>query len=244
MYIVDLLRTNFVSGQSGFSREGLLNVLAFVVALLAAMILHEIAHGLVALWNGDRTAKMYGRLSLNPLRHFDWIGLAMMILVGFGWARPVPVNPNNFKKRRLGCITVSLAGVVTNLLLAFLFAMGAILFDKLLFGIEVGSAKYYVVYFLFALCMLAMMLNVNFALFNILPLYPLDGYRLLSCFVNERNGFMTFLRRYSLYIMLGFILLDYIPFVSAYSPLNLYIGWLGNKIYNGFLQFWGLIFYG
>ena len=121
MYIFRLLQNNLISGQTGFSREGLLNVVAFTVALLSALILHEIAHGLVALWNGDRTAKMYGRLSLNPVRHFDWIGLIMMILVGFGWAKPVPINPNNFKHRKLGCITVSVAGVVTNLLLAFLF---------------------------------------------------------------------------------------------------------------------------
>lgn len=84
-------------------------------------------------------------------------------------------------------------------------------------------------------------LNINFGLFNILPLYPLDGYRLLSCLVNERNGFMTFLRRYSFYIMLVLIALSYIPIVGDYSPLYLYIGWVGGKIQGGFFSFWGLL---
>lgn len=236
MFIYELLTDN---GQ-GLSREGLLNVVAFIPALLMALILHEIANGLVALWNGDRTAKNYGRLSLNPLKHFDWIGLVMMLLVGFGWARPVPINPYNFKNRKVGCITVSIAGVVTNILLAFLFSMGVVLFGQI--SVELYSPLYYFVYFCYALCTLAMQLNVNFALFNILPLYPLDGYRLLSCFVNERNRFMTFLRKYSLYVLLGFIVLNYIPIVGNYSPLNLYIGSLGGYIKSGFTAFWRLIF--
>lgn len=236
MYIYQLL----TNGGRGVSREGLLSVAAFVFALLTALILHEIAHGLVALWNGDNTAKTYGRLSLNPLKHFDLMGLVMMLLVGFGWAKPVPINPNNFKKRKLGCVTVSVAGIATNLLLAFLFAMGAVLLGNI--PVEKYTSTYYFVYFCYVLCLLTMRLNVSFALFNILPLYPLDGYRLLSCFVDERNAFMTFVRRYSLYILLAFIVLDYIPYVSTYAPLNLYIGWLGGKIDDVFLAFWRLIF--
>ncbi len=238
MYIYQLL----TNGGRGVSREGLLSVLAFIPALLIALILHEIAHGLVALWNGDETAKAYGRLSLNPLRHFDWIGLIMMVLVGFGWAKPVPINPNNFKKRRLGCITVSVAGVITNFLLAFIFAIGVVLLGRI--PVEEGTSLYYFVYFCYAFCLLTMRLNINFALFNILPLYPLDGYRLLSCFVDERNGFMTFLRKYSLYILLGFIVLEYIPIVGNYSPLTLYISRFGGIIDNGFEKFWRLIFRG
>lgn len=230
------------NGGRGVTREGLLTVVAFIPALFTALILHEIAHGLVALWNGDSTAKVYGRLSLNPLKHFDIVGLVMMVLVGFGWAKPVPINPNNFKKRKLGCITVSVAGVVTNLLLAFLFAMGSTLFYHLYFQQTAGSSMYYFVFFCYELCALTMQLNVNFALFNILPLFPLDGYRLLSCFVDERNGFMRFMRKYSLYIMLGLIVLDYIPIVRVYSPFNLYIGWVGGRICYGFESFWRLIF--
>ena len=239
MYIYRLLTDN---GQ-GLSRTGLLNVVAFIVALFVALILHEIAHGLVALWNGDNTAKACGRLSLNPIRHFDLTGLVLMLLVGFGWARPVPVNPNNFKNRKVGAITVSIAGVLTNLIIAFLAAMGLVLFDKIE-SLGKSESLGYFVYFCRELMLMLMGLNVSFALFNILPLYPLDGYRLLSCFVPQNNKAMTFLRRYSLYIILGFLLLYYMPYVSDYSPLNLYIGKFGGLIQQGFYSFWRLIFNG
>ncbi len=220
-------------------REGLLAVVAYIVAIVLALTLHECAHGLVALWNGDRTAKMYGRLSLNPLRHFDIIGLVMMVLVGFGWAKPVPINPDNFKKRKTGIITVSIAGVVTNILLAFLFALPMVAIEGMQF--ESQSAQYYIMYFLYIFCYFMLSINISFALFNILPLYPLDGYRLLASFVNENKRGMVFLRRYSLYIMLGLIVLDYIPYISTYAPLNLYIGSFGGLIIKGFTAFWGLI---
>ena len=233
----------FVTANSG--REGLLNIVAFVVALLAALILHEISHGLVALWNGDNTAKLYGRLTLNPLKHFDWIGLLMMFVVGFGWAKPVPVNPNNFKNRKVGALTVSVAGVLTNLIVAFVSAMCLALFQKIAATTE-GMA--YFKYFLTATAELMVYLNIRFALFNILPLYPLDGYRLLSCFVNDNKRGMVFLRRYSLYILLGLIALDYVfmfvPYASGYTPLNLYLNKFGGLIQRGFCDLWVAIFGG
>ena len=229
----------FADAPSG--RHGLLNVLAFVVALLSALVLHEIAHGLVALWNGDETAKLYGRLSLNPVRHFDWIGLLLMFIVGFGWAKPVPVNPNNFKNRKVGAITVSIAGVLTNILLAFFAALGLVLFEKIT---PQNESVAYLAYFLEVLALLICQLNVTFALFNILPLFPMDGYRLLSCFVNENNSAMVFLRRYSLYIMLGFIVLNSIPMISFVSPLHWYLSKFGGLIQKGFYNFWRLIFNG
>lgn len=234
MSIIRILTNEY----SGITRESLLETVAFIVALLIALVLHEVAHGLVAYWNGDITAKYYGRLSLNPAKHFDIVGLVMMLLVGFGWAKPVPINPNNFKNRKTGAITVSLAGVVTNLILAFLFSalivfMGAI-------PVLNQSTTYYVVLFLYCLGVYTTALNINFALFNLLPLYPLDGYRLISCFVDERNSAMTFLRRNSLYIMLVLIIIDNVPVLSAFSPINWYITTLGGKIMELFRQFWGL----
>lgn len=235
MYIIDLL----TNGGSGITREGMLNVGAFVVALLFALIFHEVAHGLVALWFGDSTAKSYGRLSLNPAKHFDWIGLLMMLFCGFGWARPVPVNVSNFKKQKAGMICVSLAGVVTNLLLAFLFAglvlgMAYVQFVQSNFYLN----NYYFWYFLFELGKMMMSLNISFALFNLLPLYPLDGYRLMSCFVPQENAFMTFLRKYSLYIIIGLVLLSNL--LPQFSPIDYYIHGLGEKIYSLFISFWGL----
>lgn len=227
----------FVNAPS--ARHGLLAVVAFVVALLSALVLHEIAHGLVALWNGDMTAKYYGRLTLNPLKHFDWVGLILMFLVGFGWAKPVPVNPNNFKNRKVGAITVSIAGVATNLILAFIGAMFYVIFATI--TPETQSAAY-VLYFFSAVASLMCQLNVSFALFNLLPLFPLDGYRLLSCFVNENNSAMRFLRKYSLYIMLAFVLLNSVSLFARFSPLYWYIGRFGGLIQDGFYNFWRLIF--
>ena len=237
MRIISLLTDN---GQ-GITRESLLTVLAFIVALFIALVLHEIAHGLVSLWNGDNTAKAYGRLSLNPLKHFDLMGLLLMLFVGFGWARPVPVNPNNFRNRKVGAITVSIAGVLTNIVIAFFASMGVVLLGKVNIN-GMSESLYYFVYFCYALMLMLTGLNISFALFNILPLYPLDGYRLLSCFVSQDNKAMTFLRRYSLYIVLGCLLLNYIPYVSDYSPLNLYIVKFGGLIQQGFYSLWRLIF--
>lgn len=234
MTIIRILTNEY----AGVTRESLLETVAFLCALLIALVLHEIAHGLVAYWNGDITAKYYGRLSLNPLKHFDAMGLLMMLFVGFGWAKPVPINPNNFKNRKVGAITVSLAGVATNLILAFLFS--ALYVFTIQVPVIKDTALYYVVYFLVYLGFYTSWLNINFALFNLLPLYPLDGYRLISCFVDERRPFMTFLRRYSFYIMIGLLLIDYIPFLSAFSPINLYIGGFGQILLNAFQRFWGL----
>ena len=132
----------------GLTRETLLIVLAEILAVVFALVLHELAHGLIALLNGDNTAKLYGRLSVNPLRHFDIVGLAMMLLVGFGWAKPVPINPNNFKNRKVGAITVSVAGIVTNLLLAFLCAIGVAGLETIAV-INPDSSLEYFVYFCF-----------------------------------------------------------------------------------------------
>lgn len=245
LQLVEIIRQN--------SRLGLLYVLALLFAIVFALVLHEIAHGLVALWNGDPTAKMYGRLSINPLKHFDIFGLLMMLIVGFGWAKPVPVNPRNFKKYKTGCVTVSLAGIIANVLLAFMFAMlYAILYRNdvayyvVNFKMPTGegfndSVTYLIAFFLY-FSALMLQLNVSFALFNLLPLFPLDGYRLLACFVNENNGYMRFVRRYSLYIMLFLVILDSVPIISTYSPLNLYIGVVGGWIEKGFISFWRLIF--
>ena len=234
MTIIRILTNEY----TGITRESFLQTIAFVCALLFALVLHEIAHGLVALWNGDITAKYYGRLSLNPAKHFDIIGLIMMLFVGFGWAKPVPINPNNFKNRKVGAVTVSLAGIATNLLIAFLFSALTVFLGRVV--VANGKASYYIAYFFYFLGVYTSLLNVNFALFNLLPLYPLDGYRFLSCFVDERKPAMHFLRKYSLYIMFALLLVDRLPILQNFPPFDWYIGKLGSWILSGFEGFWGL----
>jgi len=236
MYIWEL----FTNGGEGPSREGLLNVIAFIVALVVALVMHEFSHALVAKWFGDDTAQVSGRLSINPLKHIDPVGFILMLLVGFGWARPVPVNPTNFKKFRTGMFCVALAGIVMNLLIAFLFCGLYVVcianFDALV------NWNQYVGYFLWAFCSFMLSFNLSFAMFNLLPLYPLDGYRVLSCFIPQENGFMRFLRKYSLYILLGLLLIGYIPYVKYYSPLDLYMSFTTSGLSNLFLKFWVWVF--
>ena len=182
MIILDLIKMIRENG-----RLGLLYVLALLCAIVVALVLHEIAHGLVALWNGDLTAKMYGRLSLNPLKHFDLFGLLMMLIVGIGWAKPVPVDPRNFKKYKTGCVTVSIAGILMNIVLAFIFAMPYVILGNIRITSSTSDAVYYLIAFFLYFSRLMVQLNVSFALFNLLPLFPLDGYRLLACFVSENR---------------------------------------------------------
>ena len=127
---------------------GVIFVLGFATALIFALSLHEMSHALAAKMNGDLTAAMYGRLSLNPMRHFDPVGLVMMLLVGFGWARPVPVDPRNFKNYRKGMLDVALAGVITNLIVAFVCSFVLALLGDWIFSYSASAAVDYLKYFL------------------------------------------------------------------------------------------------
>lgn len=238
MYIWDLLTNNvFIFSGSSPCREGLINVVAFIFALLCALMLHEIAHGYAALAFGDHTAKLSGRLTLNPAKHFNLLGLLMMLLVGFGWANPVPVDPNNFKqnKKRLALICVSLAGVVTNLILSFFSTAILVLVLYTQWGATLQISNPYIWQFLIMFGYLMMSLNISFALFNLLPLYPLDGYRLISCFTSPFNKVMWFLRKYSFYIIIGCVLMGN---VFGFSPFSWYVGTVGNLLVNNFVSFW------
>lgn len=149
--------------------------------LLFSVIVHECAHGYVAEWWGDPTARMLGRLTLNPLPHIDVFGSilmpGMLLLSGsgilFGWAKPVPVTPENFRDRRMGDITVSIAGPVSNILLALGFA-GVLAVAGLLAG---GAGPSEAVW---RLCTYGILLNFVLAVFNLLPIPPLDGSHVVA----------------------------------------------------------------
>ncbi|MGD9473505.1 MAG: site-2 protease family protein, partial [Eubacteriaceae bacterium] len=146
-----------------FSADYFLSLLLSLPGILLAISFHEMAHGFAADAMGDPTPKLAGRLTVNPLKHIDPLGLLSMLLFRFGWAKPVPINPLNFKDRKKGMIVVSLAGILTNLLLGFL-AM-ATYFIVVPLQNEVLMTIIYYIYFY----------NVVFAVFNILPIPPLDG---------------------------------------------------------------------
>lgn len=166
-------------------------------AVLLCLSVHETCHGLAALVLGDPTAKARHRLSLNPLRHIDWLGLAMMFVAGFGWAKPVPVNPNYFKKPKQGMAVTALAGPASNFLLALL----AMLISRLIYLYAPYNPVWQTV---FDFCLYTVApLSIGLGLFNLLPLPPLDGSKVLAMFLPDR-AYAVWMRheRYGMLVLL------------------------------------------
>lgn len=147
-----------------------------IPALLLAITVHEYAHGRVAYHFGDATAKWHGRLSLNPLRHLDPIGTITLLLFGFGWAKPVPINPYNFRDYRSGLLWVSFAGPLANFILAF-----ASLFFLYL---PVRAGLYWGAYYQFM--EILAIFNILLGVFNLIPLPPLDGSKILAALAPDK----------------------------------------------------------
>lgn len=175
------------------SFEFLNSVSDFLITLLAilfAISVHEFGHAFVAHLNGDDTAKNQGRMTINPINHIDPFGMLMMFLVHFGWAKPVPVNPQNYRNQKQGNITVSLAGIVFNLISAIIFA----LINKYVAIESINAITYSLVIY-----------NIGFAAFNILPIPPLDGWNLLATFLPRDIVYKVY--EYSRYTTIIFIIL-------------------------------------
>ena len=177
-------------------------------AVLLCLSVHETCHGLAALVLGDPTAKARHRLSLNPLRHIDWLGLAMMFVAGFGWAKPVPVNPNYFKKPKQGMAVTALAGPASNFLLALL----AMLISRLIYLYAPYNPVWQTV---FDFCLYTVApLSIGLGLFNLLPLPPLDGSKVLAMFLPDR-AYAVWMR-YERYGMLVLLLLSFADIGSSF----------------------------
>jgi Zn-dependent protease len=182
--------------------------LILVVALIFSLVLHELGHGVVALWAGDDTALRAGRLTLNPLAHLDPLGVLLLLLVGIGWAKPVPIYPPYFRHYRSGLFFVSIAGIVVNLLLALFFALLLRALDAaapqaVSEGIRDGSGGLLGVLGLALL--LTASINVTLAVFNLLPIPPLDGSKILQSLLP--TSFQPFLWQLQRYSFVSFLLL-------------------------------------
>ena len=151
--------------------------LARFLVLIFILPAHEFAHAYAAYKNGDKTAKNMGRLTLNPLKHFDPLGLLCFLLVGFGWAKPVPVNPYNFKNYRKGSFWTSAAGVLMNYAMAFVLYPVFLLVVSYICPIFEGK---YMAGFLYTLFGASFSCSLSFCVFNLLPFYPLDGFRIVD----------------------------------------------------------------
>ena len=152
------------------------------IVLLTAFPVHECAHALAAHWLGDDTAKNQGRISFNPLRHLDLFGTVFMLLAGFGWAKPVPINANNFKNRKVGMAVSSLAGPLSNVLMSYV----SIVICKILTYSSYGNSY---VNALADVFWYATILNLGLAVFNLLPVPPLDGSRIFNLVLPEKLYF-------------------------------------------------------
>lgn len=144
---------------------------------MLAITFHEAAHGLVAYWLGDDTARAQGRLTINPIAHIDPIGLICILIAGFGWAKPVPVNPRNFKHPKGGMALTALAGPVANLILSFLLCLIAVPLYFNFTGVWAALGEF---------LWITASINAGFAIFNLLPVPPLDGSKLLIPFLPNR----------------------------------------------------------
>ena len=214
---------NFSDFAQHMDWAGLIDLLLAVAALLLCLTVHETCHGLAAWALGDPTAKRLHRLSLNPIRHIDPFGALMMLVAGFGWAKPVPVDPRYFRNPKLGMAVTALAGPVSNLVMAY---MALLLRAILLAFYHPGSA---LLEGLVGFCETLAVLNVGLGIFNLIPFPPLDGSKVLGAFLPDRAYFQ--LMRYERW---GMLLLMVLLWLGAFSvPLSAARGWVLDLLVRG-----------
>jgi Zn-dependent protease len=180
----------------------MLDMVLRLAAVLLCLTVHETCHGLAAYALGDPTARRAHRLSLNPLRHIDWFGLLMMFAAGFGWAKPVPVNPNYFKKPKQGMALTALAGPVSNFLLALLTLLAArILCDVAAYS----ETNQRILDFL----LMVAVLSIGLGLFNLVPIPPLDGSKVLFAVLPDRTyDWLMRNERYGMLLLFALVFFD------------------------------------
>ena len=208
--------------RNGFSIDTVINLLARVFVVFCTLPVHEYAHAFVATKLGDDTARLKGRLTLAPLAHIDLIGALMIFLVGIGYAKPVPVNPRRFKNPKAGMALTALAGPLSNIIMAIIFMLlcntASVLFGmtELLFASVAAS------FFLFAA-----QINVSLAVFNLLPIPPLDGSRIINLIIPSKYYFK--IMQYERYIILAVFALIFFGILDG--PLNFVSGLVMKLVY-------------
>lgn len=201
----------------GLDWSVLTDILLYVIPALICITLHELAHGLVADRLGDHTAREAGRLSLNPLRHMDWMGMLMMVVFHFGWAKPVPVNMYRFENPKRGMALTALAGPMMNLLITvvFLFLYG------LLFRALGGTG------FVLRTIYLTAYLSLSLAIFNLIPISPLDGSKVLFSVLPDRQyDTLMHYERYGMLLMLALVATGVLS-----RPLGTACYWVFDKLF-------------
>ena len=210
----------FLANMDSMDVVGILCMMfSYAVILLLALPFHEFAHGFVAHLCGDDTAKWHGRLSLNPFRHLDLWGSIMILTIGIGYAKPVPVNTRNLRNYKRDTLLVSLAGPLSNLLMAYV----AVLIFRICYVFVTDSAV--LSWLWMALVNIIASVNISLMVFNLLPVPPLDGSRLWSRLLPAKWGYA--LERYSHYIAIGL-------FVAVFAGLlDGPLSWMQNAVFLG-----------
>lgn len=224
--LLDLIR-------SGFSKDMLISVLLSLPCILFALTFHEVSHGYAAYRLGDTTARNFGRLTLNPIKHLDPMGFFCMLLFGFGWAKPVPVNTRNFRNPRKGMAITAAAGPAANFVLGLLSAILCRGIDEL-FTLLLPSLPYawfynfgqacYLLFYVFSI------LNFSLGLFNLIPIPPFDGSRILFVFLPDKWYFAVM--KYERFLMLAVLLLLYLNILPfRVSNITNWLFQLGYRIF-------------
>lgn len=211
----------------------LISYLYIAPAALIAIIFHEVSHGLMSYWLGDPTPKEEGRLTLNPIKHLDPIGTLCLIVFKFGWAKPVRVNPRYYKNPKWGMALVGLAGPLANYLTAFL--SGLFLFLMIRFAPATMLTEIVCTFLMYVI-----MINVGLGTFNLIPIPPLDGSKIVGAILPEEAYYQYMkYQKYGTFIILGLlILLDVLTIFGLPSLLDVIL----TSIYEFIIEFWANIF--
>ncbi len=212
--------------RSFFTPEFWYMTLLTLPAIIIGLTVHEFAHAFASTKLGDPTPRMTGRYTLNPLKHIDWMGFLFLILAGFGYAKPVMINPSYFKNRKAGEIIVSLAGVFTNLVVAFVFSL--ILYVTVVFaGWTDGTYQ--------LIMQLIIRINLGLMIFNLIPVPPLDGWHVLKMFLKIKNIRAVWaIERYGFLLPLVLVALIFFGIL----PIGEWVSY----IFQSFIRFWAMIF--
>ena len=197
------------------------NIGSFIILLpirLIAIIGHELGHAWVSTKLGDPTPRNTGRLTINPLAHLDFYGTLLMLFTGFGWAKPVPIDPNRFSDKKSGMLRTASAGIVANLFFSFFGAGLYVLFGNLASLVSEDNFANFILTFLQLLFWYFTIINLNLAIFNLIPVPPLDGYNILKSATKYDNKFVVFAEKNSKVLSIALILICSIfPIVESLS---------------------------
>lgn len=209
--------------SNGFTAQTIIQLLALVFIVFCVLPIHEFAHAFVGNLLGDETPRLKGRLTINPMAHIDWMGALLLLVVGFGWGKPVSVNMRNFKmkNKKLGMALVAFAGPLSNIIMAFISLVIMFFVMKysgtgflengnvMIYNNAEGSTAYNLIQFL----MFAASVNISLAVFNLLPVPPLDGSRLVSVILPNKIYYKVMM--YERYIAIAIMFLAFTSVLSA-----------------------------